>query len=72
MTNLNGFEVAGRPIKVNHVTEHPAGGPAMETLDGEEFTGGVGMSLQSKANLMAKLAEGHKTGTCIYMISMCV
>lgn len=68
MSNLNGFELAGRPMKVNHVTERDAslllglGGGAMEMLDGEDTDVGVGMTPQSRAALMAKLAEGHNTG----------
>jgi len=60
MANLNGFELAGRPMKVNHVTERDTS--AMEHLDGEDCDGGVGMTPQSRAALMARLAEGHNTG----------
>ena len=60
MSNLNGFELAGRNMKVNHVTERDTS--AMETLDGEDTDGGVGMTPQSRAALMARLAEGHNTG----------
>ena len=60
MANLNGFELAGRNMKVNHVTERDTS--AMETLDGEDTDGGVGMTPQSRAALMARLAEGHNTG----------
>ena len=60
MSNLNGFELAGRTMKVNHVTERDTS--AMETLDGEDTDGGVGMTPQSRAALMARLAEGHNTG----------
>ena len=68
MSNMNGFELAGRPMKVNHVTERDAsllvgaGGGAMEMLDGEDTDVGVGMTPQSRASLMAKLAEGHNAG----------
>ena len=64
MVNLNGFELAGRPLKVNHVTEREGGGPigAMEMLDSDDFDAGIGMSKQSRAQLMAKLAEGHNAG----------
>lgn len=65
--NLDGFELAGRPIKVNQVTDRgdPIGG-AMELLDSDNFTAGVGMTQQGRANLMAKLAEGHNAGTCAH------
>lgn len=67
MAQLNGFELAGRPIKVNHVTERDMTG-AMEMLDGEDTDVGVGMTPQSRAALMAKLAEGHNTGMSLYML----
>ena len=65
MSNLNGFELAGRAMKVNHVTERDTG--AMEMLDAEDADVGVGMTPQSRASLMAKLAEGHNAGrkTCM-------
>ena len=55
--------MCGRAIKINHVTERgdPIGG-AMELLDSDNFAAGVGMTQQGRANLMAKLAEGHKAG----------
>ncbi len=70
MSNLNGFELAGRPMKVNHVTERDTSGMggaggAMEMLDGEDTDVGVGMTPQSRASLMAKLAEGHNAGGCL-------
>lgn len=66
-TNLDGFELAGRPIKINHVTTRgdPIGG-AMELLDSDNFTAGVGMTQQGRANLMAKLAQGHNAGLLEY------
>lgn len=45
---------------MNHVTEREAG--AMEMLDSDDFDGGIGMTKQSRAQLMAKLAEGHNAG----------
>ena len=69
MANLNGLELAGRPMKINHVTtEGGAGGAvmvpgAMEALDSEDFEGGgIGMTQQGRTQLMAKLAEGHNAG----------
>ena len=65
--NLDGFELAGRPIKINHVTDRgdPIGG-AMELLDSDNFAAGVGMTQQGRAALMAKLAEGHNAGTTVF------
>jgi hypothetical protein len=69
MANLNGLELAGRAMKINHVTpEGGAGGMtmvpgAMEALDSEDFEGGgIGMTQQGRTQLMAKLAEGHNAG----------
>ena len=69
MANLNGLELAGRPMKINHVTpDAGAGGTmmvpgAMEALDSEDFEGGgIGMTQQGRTQLMAKLAEGHNAG----------
>ena len=72
--SLNDFEILGKSIKVTLVTENPMGGmaafamagatttAAMETLDSDEYLGGVGLTLQTRANLMAKLAENHNVG----------
>lgn len=60
MANLNGLEIAGRAIKVNHVTEREYS--SMESLDGDDTDIGVGMTPQSRVALMAKLAEGHNAG----------
>ncbi len=61
--NLNDFVILDRKIKVTLITENTlGGGGAMELLDGDEFQGGVGLTLQSRASLMAKLAETHNVG----------
>ena len=67
MANLNGLELAGRPMKINHVTPESQGGGvipgAMEALDSEDFEGGgIGMTQHGRTQLMAKLAEGHNAG----------
>jgi RNA-binding protein 39 len=59
MKHLNGFELAGQPIRVNYVNERS---DAMETLDSEDMDIGIGMSASSRASLMAKLSEGHNAG----------
>ncbi|ESO82785.1 hypothetical protein LOTGIDRAFT_184582 [Lottia gigantea] len=58
---LNGFELAGRPMKVGHVTERmaeiQASGGSM--LDGEEIDrSGIDLGATGRLQLMAKLAEG--------------
>ena len=58
--NLNGFELLGRPIKVNEVTHEnrdPGSANAMEMLDSESFSSGVGMTPQGRYHLMTKLAQ---------------
>ena len=35
----------------------------MELLDSENYNGGVGMTQQGRASLMAKLAAGHNAGS---------
>ena len=69
MSNLNGLELAGRAMKINHVTPDIQGGAggtipgAMEALDSEDFEGGgIGMTQHGRTQLMAKLAEGHNAG----------
>ena len=50
MENLNGFEVAGRPMKVGHVTERMGEGASSVTMSGG-YTGGLQSSFNSSANL---------------------
>lgn len=56
---LNGFEIAGRPMKVANVTEKTAGagGNEYNMLDDID-TKGVNMGASGRIQLMAKLAEG--------------
>nr|XP_031308567.1 probable RNA-binding protein 23 isoform X7 [Camelus dromedarius]XP_031308568.1 probable RNA-binding protein 23 isoform X7 [Camelus dromedarius]XP_031308569.1 probable RNA-binding protein 23 isoform X7 [Camelus dromedarius]XP_031308570.1 probable RNA-binding protein 23 isoform X7 [Camelus dromedarius]XP_031308571.1 probable RNA-binding protein 23 isoform X7 [Camelus dromedarius]XP_031308572.1 probable RNA-binding protein 23 isoform X7 [Camelus dromedarius]XP_031311644.1 probable RNA-binding len=55
LEQLNGFELAGRPMRVGHVTERPDGGTDITFPDGDQELdlGSAGGRLQ----LMAKLAE---------------
>ena len=58
MEQMNGFELAGRPMKVNTVSERVDG--SMSFLDDEETEkGGIEMNAQSRASLMQKLAQTH-------------
>jgi len=60
MEQLNGFELAGRPIKVSNVTEH-ANGPLSSgaSLDSDELDrAGIDLGASGRLQLMAKLAEG--------------
>lgn len=56
---LNGFEIAGRPMKVANVTDKTpgTGGTEYSMLDDIE-TKGVNMGASGRIQLMAKLAEG--------------
>jgi len=57
MEQLNGFELAGRPMKINHVTEHFTGNHAY--LDSDEMDrAGIDLGATGRLQLMAKLAQG--------------
>lgn len=60
LEQLNGFELAGRPMKVGHVTERTdlAQGPSF--LDSDELDRtGIDLGATGRLQLMAKLAEGN-------------
>ncbi|CAD5125261.1 DgyrCDS13504 [Dimorphilus gyrociliatus] len=57
MEQLNGFEIAGRPMKVNHVTEKMDGIGSMIDTD-EMDRAGIDLGATGRLQLMAKLAEG--------------
>jgi RNA-binding protein 39 len=65
--NMNGVELAGRPLKVNNVTERDT--TAMESLDGEDTDIGVGMTPAARAQLMAKLSDGHNAGLAVPQVA---
>lgn len=60
LEQLNGFELAGRPMKVNYVTERsdyiPHGPGALDSDDIDR--GGIELGSAGRLSLMAKLAEG--------------
>jgi len=56
MEHLNGFELAGRAMKVGHVTEHAPIGPGF--LDQDDERAGFDLGATGRLALMAKLAEG--------------
>ena len=59
MEQLNGFELAGRPMKVGNVTERGMDGSAPSILDNEELDRtGIELGAHGRLALMAKLAEG--------------
>lgn len=65
LEQMNGYELAGRPMKVNYVTERGPDGVAVSssngqpTLDSEELErSGIDLGAKGRLQLMAKLAEG--------------
>ena len=67
MDQMNGFELAGRPMKVNTVAERTDG--SMSFLDAEETDkGGIEMNAQSRASLMQKLAQTHASGLFCFAV----
>ncbi|XP_030044089.1 putative RNA-binding protein 23 [Microcaecilia unicolor] len=57
---LNGFELAGRPLKVGNVTERSdGGGDILTALDSDDMErSGIDLGATGRLHLMAKLAEG--------------
>ncbi|KAM4741799.1 RNA-binding protein 39-like isoform 1-T1 [Anableps anableps] len=59
LEQLNGFELAGRPMKVGHVTERTDTSAASSFLDNDELDrSGVDLGTTGRLQLMARLAEG--------------
>jgi len=59
LEQLNGFELAGRPMKVGHVTERSDTSQGPSFLDSDELDRtGIDLGATGRLQLMAKLAEG--------------
>ncbi|XP_052459806.1 RNA-binding protein 39-like isoform X3 [Carassius gibelio] len=59
LEQLNGFELAGRPMKVGHVTERSDASSASSFLDNDELERtGIDLGTTGRLQLMARLAEG--------------
>ncbi|KAM9813548.1 RNA-binding protein 39-like isoform 2-T2 [Neosynchiropus ocellatus] len=59
LEQLNGFELAGRPMKVGHVTERTDPASAASLLDSDELDrSGIDLGTTGRLQLMARLAEG--------------
>ena len=59
LEQLNGFELAGRPMKVGHVTERQVELQQNSMLDSDEMDrAGIDLGATGRLQLMAKLAEG--------------
>lgn len=60
LEQLNGFELAGRPMKVGHVTERSDSSTASSFLDNDELERtGIDLGTTGRLQLMARLAEGR-------------
>lgn len=63
LEQLNGFELAGRPMKVGHVTERTDASNASSFLDSDELERtGIDLGTTGRLQLMARLAEGNFEG----------
>jgi hypothetical protein len=59
LEQLNGFELAGRPMKVGNVTERQMDVQTGGQLDNDELDrAGIDLGATGRLQLMAKLAEG--------------
>ncbi|XP_064882384.1 RNA-binding protein 39-like isoform X6 [Oncorhynchus nerka] len=59
LDQLNGFELAGRPMKVGNVTERTDASNASSFLDNDELERtGIDLGTTGRLQLMARLAEG--------------
>jgi RNA-binding protein 39 len=59
LEQLNGFELAGRPMKVGHVTERLGETTGPSALDTDDMDrAGIDLGATGRLQLMAKLAEG--------------
>ena len=60
LEQLNGFELAGRPMKVGNVTERAMEAQVGGQLDTDELDrAGIDLGATGRLQLMAKLAEGE-------------
>lgn len=60
LEQLNGFELAGRPMKVGNVTERAIEAQTGGQLDTDELDrAGIDLGATGRLQLMAKLAEGR-------------
>jgi RNA-binding protein 39 len=60
LEQLNGFELAGRPMKVGNVTERSDSAQGPSILDSDELDRtGIDLGATGRLQLMFKLAEGE-------------
>ena len=66
LEQLNGFELAGRPMKVGNVTERAMDLQTGGQLDNDELDrAGIDLGATGRLALMAKLAEGNTLNTLL-------
>lgn len=66
LDQLNGFELAGRPMRVGHVTERSN---ISSLLDSDELERtGIDLSSTGRLQLMARLAEGESAPSVTFTI----
>lgn len=59
MEQLNGFELAGRAMKIGHVTDRNESSMGQNSLDNDDMDrAGFDLGPTGRLQLMAKLAEG--------------
>lgn len=65
LEQLNGFELAGRPMKVGNVTAHLEANSGYHRFDTDELDrAGIDLSATGRLQLMFKLAEGSGLQVC--------
>ncbi|TRY59724.1 hypothetical protein DNTS_002511 [Danionella cerebrum] len=71
LEQLNGFELAGRPMKVGHVTERTDPSSASSFLDNDELErSGIDLGTTGRLQLMARLAEAAMNPGLSFNINM--
>lgn len=56
---MNGFELAGRPMKVNNVTDRHEFSSSGPSIDETDERAGIDLGATGRLQLMYKLAEGE-------------
>ena len=58
---MNGFELAGRPMKVNNVTDRHEFSSSGPSIDETDERAGIDLGATGRLQLMYKLAEGKRS-----------
>lgn len=67
---MNGFELAGRPMKVNNVTERHEFNSTGPSIDETDERAGIDLGATGRLQLMYKLAEGKWIYTYQIILSL--